>query len=73
MRDHYKCENTCSTCIFFEPEEMQCRKNPPTVVGSSDGFWFPVIGILFGSNESGWPSVGDDDWCGEYVPKKEET
>jgi hypothetical protein len=56
-------EATCSACRFFDRFYSSCssgfcRRSPPRIIGKhEDGDWM-----------ANWPTVDDDDWCGEYQP-----
>ena len=56
-------EPACSTCRFFRNEE--CHRHPPTV---HSGTWGSYI-FMLNTYSTEWPSVNDDDWCGEYEPE----
>jgi len=53
----------CSTCEYFEPADTTCRIRSPVVVLA------PVSAPVFHQSDlvSGWPTVKDTDWCGEWV------
>ena len=42
----------CKRCIYHQLERGECRRYPPT---------------LHSGGISSWPTVEDDDWCGEGV------
>lgn len=48
--------NTCQACLYFKPffgeSRGQCRRFPPVRINAS---------------ESGFPTVGPDQSCGEHV------
>lgn len=50
----------CQHCIFFDGTGSRssglCRRRPPVVDFSDD------VG-----EQTLWPFVGNDDWCGEWV------
>lgn len=58
----------CSRCRFWEPikrewEESKrgwCRRNAPLVTGG-----------LYGPTETVWPETGENDWCGDGLPRFE--
>lgn len=52
----------CGTCQYYEPETDQCRRRPPVIIVVKDLHNRPV-GV------SDWPSVKEDDWCGEWRGK----
>jgi hypothetical protein len=41
------------------PEEILCRRYPPTFITTVEGMWAPS-----------WPKLVNDCWCGEYAPRK---
>lgn len=53
---------SCSTCFYSDPVVsdtgafMVCHREPPQVV------------TWFGGVARSQPTVGDDDWCGEWCP-----
>lgn len=56
----------CGSCRFAQPEVngedmvLSCRRFPPQLtIQSHDG--------ETGEGASGWPPVGADDWCGEFI------
>jgi hypothetical protein len=54
----------CSTCRFFRNQE--CHRHPPTV---QSGTWGCYI-FMLNTDSTEWPSVSNDDWCGEYEANK---
>jgi hypothetical protein len=49
---------TCGTCSYFESAHAQCRRHPPVLLPGPEPELAPP--------RSQWPSVGPDDWCGDY-------
>ena len=43
---------TCSTCLFFNDSQSECRRNAPIPVGHRQ--------------YAQWPKVKETDWCGQY-------
>lgn len=58
---------TCAECRFFAPADSACRRYPPTRVTDqtsaleTGGYAFDVI--------TAFPTVGPNDWCGEFQPR----
>lgn len=72
---------TCETCRFFHKREPQfiygdCHRFPPqgewTANFTEDGYErrrFKVEVSRF--QNARFPNLSQDDWCGEYQPRKE--
>lgn len=56
--------NQCSECKFFEPKVGlgQCRKYSPMPILYDDSRNDAPEHVIV------WPSVNEDDWCGEFEP-----
>lgn len=56
---------TCGTCAFAAPcvddgePYVQCRRFPPTVI------------VVDGETACGFPTVTEEDWCGEWMSEDE--
>jgi hypothetical protein len=59
---------TCRTCAHWCEEKNECHAHAPI-----------AISILVANNHEGidaitvWPSVTEDEWCGEHVDTQEES
>ena len=56
----------CADCKYWENSLQQCRKHPPTVIHQ-----IMQVGHVMTDAISTWPEVEGDDWCGDWVEKKE--
>ena len=55
----------CENCRFWvansSPDEGDCRKNPPVIVGEGEH------GVIIANSH--WPITAYEDWCGAHKPK----
>lgn len=62
----------CLNCRFYRGGNgSKCHHDPPATAASSGGFFVGGFGLLFGSRDTGWPSVEADDWCGKFELKEQ--
>ena len=59
-------EGTCFDCRFWEPDgdEGLCHRNAPQPLVTSDS--------LEDSPAAYFPSTCRGDWCGDFLPKRQE-
>lgn len=50
---------TCATCAFLHDVHNECRANPPIPLN--------IAGTSPPRQNSVWPKVDANDWCGQYV------
>ena len=57
-------KDTCEHCKFFKIN--RCRRHPPQRAGDkwTNSYGHEVVGA-----STDWPSVSEDDWCGDWVEK----
>jgi len=54
---------TCRVCRWFNTTESTCQRLPPQVVSTKTpdgrGGWYPTT-------QTQWPTVWNENWCGEH-------
>jgi hypothetical protein len=63
----------CIDCDFFDGDS--CRRKAPS------SYQYPYLSMVDGlkeytkdpDNQSGWPEVSTEDWCGEFTPYIQEN
>lgn len=69
-------EKKCATCRFSERdwrEDLLCRRRAPSRTGWTDQAMrdgMPQVGVVQGGISSGWPTVLENDWCGEWEARE---
>lgn len=61
----------CEKCKFankVNPQQLQCRRNPPQLMSAPMSQPSGGKGIQF-AYQTAFPLVGPDWWCGSFVPK----
>jgi hypothetical protein len=49
----------CKDCVYFEPEESECRLLPPRTFMDDGSFY------------TSFPTVKETEWCGEYQERED--
>jgi hypothetical protein len=64
IRTHFNCDS-CMTCVFFKPSNYyglgECRNHSPIIKDEK---------ILESIPNRKWPTVIEDDWCGDFEARR---
>lgn len=61
----------CDNCKYYDKDDGQCRRRAPVVIlEKAAEYGHGEVGYCY---DSSFPSVADNDWCGEYEAKKDVT
>jgi len=62
----------CFDCDHYAADPGECRRHPPVRLPRQ---FAPQATAASRERDEhliwGWPTVGEDDWCGEYEPNNE--